>query len=613
LFLDELRTELSRLKARRDNGKQKALEDFHARLGRLTFFDPACGCGNFLVIAYRELRLLEIEVLRELFPRDIHNLRQGMIDIGYYTKVNVNQFYGIEIEEFPARIAEIALWMTDHIMNARLSAEFGESYLRIPLKTSPNILHGDALETDWAALLPPENCHYILGNSPFIGQSMQTDAQRQQMAKIFQDAGGSLDYVSAWFFLAGKYIRTAKNNFPRIGFVATSSICQGEQVHQLWPKIFFNFRLEICFAHQTFEWMSEARGKAHVHCVIIGLCAEENEPKLKKLYVYEDIKSDPEERVCEAINAYLIDATSLSNRHITVSDRQKSISGAPFIRMGSKIVDGGYYVFSAKERDSFIALEPKAKELFRPFIGAYEAINGEERFILYLQDTSLNQLRNMQHVLLRVQNVAQFRRKSKKSKTRDLAEYPTRFEVSTVPESSFLMVPETSSERRSYVPMIWANPPAIPTNATRIIPDATLVHFSILTSRMHMAWLRYVGGKLKSDYRYSIGIVYNNFPWPDMDDAAREKLRRLAQAVLDARAAHQGATLADLYDPDVMPPDLRKAHQALDLAVDRLYRKEPFASDRARVEHLFGMYEKLTANLLMGMAAPKKTRRRKSL
>ena len=314
LFLDELRAEFARLMARRDTGKRKALEDFHARLGGLTFLDPACGCGNFLVVAYRELRLLEIQVMKALFGSD-----QLVTDVGLYSKANVNQFYGIEISEFPARIAEVAMWMMDHIMNRQLSAEFGQSYLRIPLKASPNIQHGDALEVDWGALLAPEKCSYVLGNPPFIGAKVQSPGQRDQVMRIaaLGKSGGTLDYVCAWFIKAGAYLRAAGSAAaPRIGFVATNSITQGEQVAQLWPVLFERFQLEIAFGHRTFQWLSDARGAAHVHCVIIGLTRREDEPKEKRLFSYDDISGDPVETRHAALSPYLIDAGGGRSKYV---------------------------------------------------------------------------------------------------------------------------------------------------------------------------------------------------------------------------------------------------------------------------------------------------------
>lgn len=590
LFLDDLKSDFERLKARRDTGRQKALNDFHTRLGSLTFFDPACGCGNFLVIAYRELRDLEIALLRELFPQG-----QLVTDIGLYTKLNVNQFYGIEIEEFPARIAEVAMWMMDHIMNARLSAAFGESYLRIPLQASPNVRHGDALEIDWADVLPPEKCSYVFGNPPFIGQSFQTPAQRSQMARVIAaDSGraGSLDYVTAWFLKAGAYVQSSK---ARIAFVATNSITQGEQVAQLWPLLFERYGLEIAFGHRTFEWLSDARGSAHVHCVIVGLTRRDDEPKEKRLFSYDDIAGDPVETLHRSISPYLFDAGQVIDRHLVVRESPVPLAPAPRARMGSKIVDGGHLILDAVERAELLANEPAAGKFLCPVVGSQEYINGGERWILSLSTAAPSELRSMPLVMRRVTAVRDYRLQSAKQKTRELAETPTIFEVTTIPTKPFLVVPEVSSERRHYVPVGWLEPPSIPSNLLHTVQDVALADFALITSRMHMAWLRNIGGRLKSDYRYSIGIVYNTFPWPEASDKQREKISELAQAVLDARAAHPGSTLADLYDPDTMPPDLRRAHTALDKAVDQLYRRAPFANDRERVEHLFGLYEKLVA------------------
>lgn len=645
LFLDDLKSEFARLKARKDTGRRRALEDFHEKLGNLTFFDPACGCGNFLVIAYRELRELEIAVLKELHPGE-----QRVTDIGLYTKVDVDQFFGIEISEFPVRIAEVAMWMMDHIMNARLSAAFGESFVRIPLKTSPNILNADALETDWTSVLAPEKCSYILGNPPFGGQSFQSARQRDQMRRVIDaksGRAGSLDYVCAWFLKAGEYVQPGARHSPhpeearravskdaprpspfetraslvpqgegrgskppRIGFVATNSITQGEQVAQLWPLLFERYGLEIAFAHRTFAWMSDARGKAHVHCVIIGLTRRDDEVKEKRLFSYDDIKGDPHESRHAALTFYLFDASALADRHLVVKERLHSLTDAPIARMGSKIVDGGNYIFDEASRAEFLAEEPEAERYLCPLMGSEEYINGGKRWILTLDGVSPAILRSMPRVMERIAAVKKFRLESKKPKTRELAQTPTRFEVMTIPTIDYLVIPEVSSERRDYVPIGWLKPPTIPSNLVHTVLDATLSDFALITSRMHMAWLRNIGGRLESRYRYSIGIVYNPFPWPRLDDAAKTKLESLANAVLDARAAHDGATLADLYDPDVMPEDLRKAHRALDEAVDRLYRKELFASDRERVEHLFGMYEKLTAPMLAAAAKPKRGRKK---
>ena len=646
LFMDELRAEFSAIKALK-RGRDKALEEFHDRLSRLTFFDPACGCGNFLVIAYRELRELEIDLLKELHPTE-----QRVTDIGLYTKLNVDQFYGIELEEFPARIAEVAMWMTDHIMNARLSAAFGQSYVRIPLKASPTIRHADALEFDWAEALAPEKCSFLFGNPPFGGAKFQSEHQRAQVRRIagLGGSGGTLDYVCAWFLKAGEYARDASGGVPsslageggpkarvggaanleggpppptpphkgegnraaapRIAFVATNSITQGEQVAQLWPLLFERYNLEIAFAHRTFEWMSDAKGKAHVHCVILGLTRREDEPKEKRLFSYPDIGGDPVESRHAALSPYLFDASGLRNRHLVVEEISQPLCAVGKLLSGSQPIDDGNYIFGEHEKAAFLAQEPNAQLFFRPYIGSIEYINGLTRWILSLQDVEPATLRNLPKVVERMRAVTQFRKKSKRASTVKIANLPTRYNVEVIPDAPFLAVPKVSSERRDYVPIGWLHPPTIPSDLVFVLERADLWDFGLITSRMHMAWLRFIGGRLESRYRYSIGIVYNPFPWPAApDDKTRDKIRSLAQAVLDARAAHPGATLADLYDPDTMPPDLRKAHKALDEAVDRLYRAAPFASDRERVEHLFALYEKLTAPVLAATAAkPKKPR-----
>ncbi|MGH6839027.1 MAG: DNA methyltransferase [Methylocella sp.] len=610
LFLDDLKGEFARLKARKDTGRRRALEDFHAKLGGLTFFDPACGCGNFLVIAYRELRELEIAVLKELHPG-----KQRVTDIGLYTKVDVDRFYGIEISEFPARIAEVAMWMMDHIMNARLSAAFGESFVRIPLKTSPNILNANALETDWRQVLAPEKCSYILGNPPYGGFVQRDEARQDQMAEIAKLglSGNRLDYVCAWFVKAGEYVRGGERRRwkpPRIGFVATNSITQGEQVAQLWPVLFDRCGLEIAFAHRTFEWMSDARGKAHVHCVIIGLTRRDDEPKEKRLFSYDDIKGDPKESRHSALTPYLFDASALADRHLVVEREMNSLSSFPKLCVGTKPVDGGHYIFNDSERASFLREEPLAINIIHPFIGSEEFINGISRWILYSAILTPGELRSMPRVMARIADVRRHRVAASGKLAQSLAQTPASFHVTIVPDAPFLVIPEVSSERRDYVPIGYLEPPTIPSNKLLVMRYADLCTFGLLTSRMHMAWTRIVGGRLKNDFQYSVGINYNPFPWPQLDDAAKTKLEKLAKAVLDARAAHDGATLADLYDPDVMPEDLRKAHRVLDEAVDRLYRKAPFAGDRERVEHLFGLYEKLTAPMFAAAAKPKRGRKK---
>jgi N-6 DNA Methylase len=609
LFLDDLRGEFERLKARRDTGRLNVLKAFHDRLATLNFFDPACGCGNFLIIAYRELRALEIEVLKEIRFRSEGTAQ--MFDAGTMAKVNVNQFYGIEIHEFPVRIAETALWMMDHIMNNRLSLEFGEAYARIPLKTSPHIHCADALEMDWATVLAPDQCSFVYGNPPFSGFVMRDEAKQKQAQLLMRSLGAKssrLDYVAAWFLKAGQYVQ---NSRAGIGFVATNSVTQGEQVSQLWPALFDRWKLEIAFAHRTFAWGSDARGVAHVHVVVIGLTKREDEPKEKRLFSYDNIKSDPVESRHMVLSPYLFDASRLANRHLVVTRTRGARTGFPPIRVGSKPVDGGYFILDNSERLEFLMSEPDAKPYLHPFVGSDELINGGDRWIFALHGAPPQKLRALPRVMALVEKVRRYRlgqlpprhkaegeNKKSSALSRVLARTPTEFHVTVLPTSSFLAIPEVSSERREYIPVAWLAPPTVPSNKLLVATGVSLDQFALITSKMHMAWTAYVGGRLKSDYQYSPGINYNPFPWPLLTAAAhQDSLAKLAQAVLDARAAHPAATLADLYDPNTMPPNLRKAHRALDLAVEKLYRPAPFGSDRERVEHLFGLYENLTAPL----------------
>ena len=609
LFMDDLRAEFERVRKRRSRGRLAALRQFQAKLGSLTVFDPACGCGNFLIIAYRELRLLEIEVIREIRNATAAT-GQAVLDAAWQSVVDVDQFFGIELGEFPARIAETALWMMDHIMNNRLSLEFGQTFVRIPLEKSPHIVHGDALETDWSDLLPSGDCSFVLGNPPFVGAKYQTAEQRTQVRRIaaLGKSGGTLDYVAAWFIKAGEYLKGSR---ARIGFVATNSITQGEQVAQLWPVLFGRCKLEIAFAHRTFAWGSDARGMAHVHVVILGLDRRKVARAERRLFSYPDINGDPEESRHTALSPYLFDAGGLSDPHLVVREESAPINGMGRLIIGSKPIDGGKYIFDAEERGAFLEAEPEAAPWLRPFIGAREYLQGGERWILALHDTPPEVLARLPLVRERIAAVRAYREDSKSAPTRKLATTPTLYHVNVIPDAPFLVIPESSSERREYAPIGWLEPPTIPSNLVRILNNATLTDFALLASAMHMAWLRHIGGRLKSDYRYSIGIVYNTFPMPP-DGAHLSRLDRLAQAVLDARATHSDATPADLYDPDSMPPNLRRAHQALDRAVDRLYRRAGFASERERVEHLFMLYERIRAPLTAKTKSKKRRKRKRS-
>lgn len=612
LFLEELHDEFERIKARKDGNRERALRDFHDKLASLTFFDPACGAGNFLVVAYRELRELERLVVEEIYPPGTR-LPFGVEEV---TKVNVDQFYGIEIDEFPSQIAQVALWMADHIANVNLGDVYGKSFARIPLVTAPNIRHDDALEIDWAVVLPSENCDYVFGNPPFIGSKMQSDKQRKQVRRIAKlgGSGGTLDYVAAWFLKAGDY---AKGGDARIAFVATNSITQGEQVAQLWPKLFGERSLEIAFGHRTFVWP----GKAAVHCVIVGLDQRGQQPRQKRLFSYPDTSGRPVETQHDWLTAYLFGAPE-DERLLTIAKRRQPLSATKPLMIGSKPVDGGYLIFDPSERQRLVDSEPQAEKWLRPYVGAEEYLNGSKRWIASLQDCPPAEIRTIPTFRERLRNVRAWRLGELRSKKQDeedeikargatalaLADTPTAFHITLIPSRPFLLVPRVTSERRQWAAIGWVDPPAIPSDSTTVLLNATLFDFAVITSATHMAWIRHIGGRLKSDYRYSIGLVYNTFPWPDAGPQQRAKIEALAQAVLDARAMDKNtsSTLADMYDPDFMPTELRKAHRDLDAALDKLYNPRGFSDDRARVEHLFRQYEQL---VLPTAAAPTKNKR----
>ena len=573
LFLDQLWEEFEKVK-----GQTKRLTEFHQRLRELKFLDPACGCGNFLVIAYRELRLLELEVLKHLIRSD-----QLVLDVSQLICLNVDQFYGIEIEEFPSQIAQVALWLMDHQMNLLISEEFGMYFARIPLKASSTILHDNALRCDWATLLPSGRFSYVMGNPPFVGAKFLSVEQKADVAIVFGGIknSGLLDFVAAWYVKAARFIAGSES---RCAFVSTNSICQGEQVGVLWSWI-LQQGMNIFFAHRTFCWSNEARGKAAVHCVIVGFGAEDITPKW--LFSYDDIKGEPLRSQAKTINPYLVDGPSL-----TLFNRSKPLCAVPHIAIGNKPIDGGHYLFTREERDLFLQLEPLATPCFHRWVGAHEFLNGYERWCLWLGDCSPAQLQAMPEALKRVKAVQQFRLASKSKPTQKLASTPTRFHVENFPTSSFLVIPEASSERRYYLPIGFENPPTMCSNLVKVLPNATLYHFGILSSLMHNAWMRTVCGRLKSDYRYSVGIVYNNFPWPlNPGEKQKQAVETAAQALLDARAAFPGSSLAQLYDPLTMPAILSKAHQALDRVVDKAYGSLKFESEAARMTYLFQLYK----------------------
>ncbi len=613
LFLDALWEEFNRVRSNKNR-----LFEFHKKLRTLTFFDPACGCENFLVIAYRELRKLELDVLRAVHEGP----GSRFLDIHQEISVDVDQFYGIEIEEFPAQIAQVALWLMDHQMNVRVSEEFGMYFARIPLKTSPHIVNDNALTLDWNDVLPAERASYVFGNPPFVGAKFMGDGQREDAQRVFADikSGGLLDFVAAWYVKAARYITQIPLNPPFskgeaglvphfekgglrgiCAFVSTNSITQGEQAGVLWSWLLAQ-GIRIHFAHRTFQWSNEAKGMAAVHCVIIGFGASDAEKKT--IYEYEDIRGEAHAVAARNINPYLVDALN-----VVLVNRQHPICAVPEIGIGNKPIDGGHYLFTPEEKDEFLSQEPKAAKWFRRWIGADEFINNYERWCLWLGDCPPDELRKMPEAMKRVEAVREVRLASKSAPTQKLAATPTRFHVENIPDAPYLVIPEVSSERRRFIPIGFIQPDTLGSNKVRILPNATLYHFGILTSTMHMAWTRYTTGRLKSDYQYSITIVYNNFPWPDEPtDKQRAAIEAAAQAVLDARAQFPQSSLADLYDPLTMPPVLVKAHQVLDRAVDACYRKAAFTSDAQRVEFLFERYQQLTSLL----PTEKKTVKRKT-
>ncbi len=600
LFLDDLRAEFQRLRARKDTHRRAELKAFQKRLGELRFFDPACGSGNFLIVAYREIRELELDVIRELRAYGV-SPEQMLLDATELSLVNVDQFYGIEIGEFAARIAETALWMMDHLENNRLSLEFGQTFVRIPLRKSPHIVVGNALAVDWQTVLLAKNCSYILGNPPFIGHQWRTPDQQGDMARVWGTKGqvNRLDYVTCWFKKAAEYTEAARH--IEIAFVSTNSITQGEQVGILWP-VLFQAGLSIRFAHRTFQWNSEARGKAAVHCVIVGLTYSATGPR--QIYEYDHVKGEPHLAAVTRINGYLTEGPNYA-----IPARSKPPSGRLKLFQGSKPADGarlkapggGYItrsnlILDETEKAALLQREPTAKKWLRPYVGGDELISGTWRWCLWLKDADPKEIRASKAISERLERVKEGRLQSPTVSVREFAKFPTLFTQDRQPNAPYLAVPEVSSETRDYIPMVMLPPTVIGSNKLLLMPGADLFYFGVLTSAMHMAWMRSVGGRLKSDYSYSPSI-YNSFPWPLMTAEGKGQVEELAQSVLDARAQFPKTSLEILYDAESMPPVLRKAHIALDKAVDRLYRKKPFAFERERVEHLFELYEKATAPL----------------
>jgi hypothetical protein len=597
LFLDKLYAELE--KSRKSENKLKALL---VRLQNLRIFDPACGSGNFLIIAYKELRKLEMEVI------DALNAVSGQAEM-YYSGIRLSQFYGIEIDDFAHEVAVLSLWLAEHQMNMAFKAQFGYTEAALPLRDSGNIMCGNAPQLDWEEVCPPVDANgnphevYICGNPPFLGNGGRTDAQNEDMAHVFSGfkTFGMLDLVTCWFWKSSQYISGRNAEFA---LVSTNSICQGEQASTLWKPI-IGKGLKIRFAYQTFPWRNHAKQNAAVHVVVIGVS---NASMSQRATLFKVLDSNNIHRVeVENISPYLLEGGDT-----VIESRSKPICSVSEMVYGNKPVDGGHLLLTTDEKDALLAAEPGAEKWVKKLLGAQEFIQAKERWCLWLADATGGDIECMPLVKQRVEAVREMRSMSKKAATKKIADSPSLFGEIRHPKSgTYVLVPSVSSERRPYVPMGFFDSDVITTNANLMIPNATLYEFGILTSEMHNDWMRAVAGRLESRYRYSATLVYNTFPWPEVNDQQRKQIEALAEEVLLIREDYPDKSLADLYDPDKMPDPLREAHKALDQAVERLYRAKPFRDASERLEHLFALYEKLVADEKAKAPAKKNTTRSK--
>jgi len=581
LFLDELRHEFELHKH-----NKRYLQQMLERIGKMKFLDPACGCGNFLIIVYRELRRLQIEIHKQI--RNLEgSIGQQVLDIEFDQDIKVDSMYGMELLEFPARIAEVALWLVDHQMNAELSKEFGLYYVRLPLENSPNIVNGNALRLNWEDIVPKDELSYILGNPPYVGKKRRNGEQNEDMRLICGNIKdfGILDYVCCWYVKAAEYVKDTK---IKVGFVSTNSITQGEQVGILWDYLLNEKMITIHFAHRTFRWFNKAKGKAQVYVVIIGFASIDTKTKL--LYEYETPSSDPKVLKAQNINPYLV-----NQKDIVFKNRSKPLCDIPEISFGSMPNDNGNFLFTDLEKDAFLEEEPGAKKYILPFISAREFLHGKKRWCLWLRDVSPSEIKKIPKVEERIKNIRVYRLKSKRGSTKRLAETSYLFGEIRQPESDYILIPLHSSEHRKYIPIAFLPPTSIANNSCSVIEDATFYHFGVLTSGMHMTWVKYVCGKLEGRYRYSNKLVYNNFPWPEKPSAKQIKeVETSVKDLLVVRESYADSSLADLYDPLLMPKKLLEAHKKLDRAVERCYWPKAFKTDLERLQFLFELYNKCT-------------------
>ena len=582
LFLDELKDEFAAIRAiPQERQQRQRLDAFQDKIASLTFFDPACGSGNFLTESYISLRRLENEVIA------LRNKGQSVL--GAFAdpiKVNIHQFYGIEINDFAVSVATTALWIAEQQMLQETAKLVQFNIEPLPLKAYHNIHEGNALRMDWSEVIAPERLNYIMGNPPFVGARLMAKEQKDDLLEIFGKQWkniGNMDYVCGWYLKAARFMQA--NSAIRAALVSTNSITQGEQVANLWKPLFEQYGVHFDFAYRTFRWDSEADIKAHVHCVIIGFSKVQSTGKFIYLSNLQLIPAGN-------INGYLMDAPD-----IWIESRNKPLCDVPEIGIGNKPIDGGFYLFTETEKDEFIRQEPKSAQYFRPWFGSEEFINNKKRYCLWLGDCSPAELCELPHCFERVTKVREYRLQSPSEGTRKLADKPTRFHVENMPEGNYLLVPSVSSEKREYVPIGFMRPEMLASNLVLIIPNASLYHFGVLTSWVHMAWMRVVCGRLEMRYRYSKDIVYNNFPWPTPTPEQKARIEATAQAILDARAHYPDCSLADMYgEKSILFTELRRAHQENDRAVMAAYGFSAQMTEAECVAELFRMYQQLTSS-----------------
>ncbi len=574
LFLDPLRLELEKQR-KNANGLKRLL----VRLGKIKVFDPACGSGNFLIIAYKELRLLEIDVIQALMKLD-----QGF----FISNIHLEQFYGIEIDDFACEVARLSLWLAEHQVNKQWEEHIGPAEPALPLKSTGKIISGNSLNIDWNMVCPKkvDDEVYVIGNPPFLGTNARSEAQRTEMKSVLSEfkSLGNLDYVACWFWKGAQYIKASK---AELALVSTNSVCQGEQASTLWGPI-FDLGLKIHFAYPTFPWANNARDKAAVHVVIVGLSGVSKHTNL-----YQDVDGEWHKKSVSSISPYLVEAS----RQVVSSRKVPLCRNTPIMKKGNQPTDEGNFFLNRQERDELLAKHPEAEKWIRKVLGSAEFLNSKERWCLWLVDANEEIIKSMSEVSKRVEAVREFRLRSSKLATRKKATTPHLFDEIRHPKSGdYILIPSHSSERRPYIPIGIISSDVISSNANMIIPDATLFEFGVLTSVMHNEWMRLVAGRLKSDYRYSASLVYNTFPWPEVTEKQKAEIEQFAECVLFVREDFPGKTLAELYNPDTMPVELLKAHQQLDNAVDKLYRSKPFRDTSERLSFLLACYEELVAS-----------------